>query len=86
MILVLLFLHILVSRVIRQPAQVSPGSPVDLTRLVSPSIILTFADPFQFAITQSWGWKSSSLDVGEAADDPTQQELSLRATVVIGLV
>ncbi|KAG8817864.1 hypothetical protein FRC19_011034 [Serendipita sp. 401] len=42
--------------------------------------------PDTFAVSQSWGWKSSSLDVGAFQDEPVAQELSLRASVVIGLV
>jgi len=44
------------------------------------------SNPLQFAVSQSWGWKSSSLDVGELGDEQDTQESSLRATVVIGLV
>ncbi|CAG8575562.1 17070_t:CDS:2, partial [Acaulospora colombiana] len=38
------------------------------------------------SISQSWGWKSSSLSIGESADQQSTQEATLRATVVIGLV
>ena len=51
--------------------------------------------PDVFSVSQSWGWKSSSLrteeylDVGLLADEPvlsSKREISLRATVVLGLV
>ncbi|PVG01899.1 hypothetical protein CPB86DRAFT_780769 [Serendipita vermifera] len=43
--------------------------------------------PDTFAVSQSWGWKSSSLSIGESADEASStQEATLRATVIIGLV
>ncbi|KAF7327883.1 BTB domain-containing protein [Mycena kentingensis (nom. inval.)] len=50
--------------------------------------------PDTFSVSQSWGWKSSSLrteeyiDVGETAEVPATRgrEISLRACVVLGLV
>jgi hypothetical protein len=53
------------------------------------------SSPDTFSISQSWGWKSSSLRTEEflevGADASTSQvvhgkEVSLRATVVLGLV
>lgn len=42
--------------------------------------------PDTFAVSQSWGWKSSSLEVGDSIDEQDTPESSFRATVVIGLV
>ncbi|KAG5642500.1 hypothetical protein DXG03_002697 [Asterophora parasitica] len=54
------------------------------------------SSPDVFSVSQSWGWKSSSLRTEEymdvrtegapAKEGPTNKEVSLRATVVLGLV
>ena len=43
------------------------------------------SSPDEFKVSQSWGWKSSSLWTGKS-DEPASKEVSLRATVVLGLV
>ncbi|KAF5377221.1 hypothetical protein D9615_006395 [Tricholomella constricta] len=55
------------------------------------------SSPDVFSVSQSWGWKSSSLRTEEymdvrtesaaaSRDTPTKKEVSLRATIVLGLV
>ncbi|KIJ38490.1 hypothetical protein M422DRAFT_33268 [Sphaerobolus stellatus SS14] len=45
------------------------------------------SSPDQFAISQSWGWKSSSLQADDSTNgDQPNPESSLRATVILGLV
>ncbi|KAH9920276.1 uncharacterized protein B0H18DRAFT_1024540 [Fomitopsis serialis] len=42
--------------------------------------------PDVFSISQSWGWKSSSLRTDEYLEASARTEVSLRATVVLGVV
>ena len=57
------------------------------------SLIRFSSSPDQFSIGQSWGWKSSSLQMGEYTEPNGEakareldRETSLRATVVLGLI
>ena len=95
------------------PATAPPLAPVQPYRDPRPSVAAYFSIsctstsgssitrftsvPDVFSISQSWGWKSSSLrleEMGELGADgqpvkspvPAPKELSLRATVVLGLV
>ncbi|KAF9243724.1 hypothetical protein BU15DRAFT_86181 [Melanogaster broomeanus] len=94
------------------PATAPPVAPIQPYRDPRPSVSAYFSIsctsstgssitrftsvPDVFSVSQSWGWKSSSLrtDVGEIGADgqpvkppvPAPRELSLRATVVLGIV
>ncbi|KAI6153223.1 hypothetical protein BKA82DRAFT_4087175 [Pisolithus tinctorius] len=94
------------------PATAPPVAPVQPYRDPRPSVAAYFAVscmsstgssitrftsvPDVFSVSQSWGWKSSSLrsdDIGEGGEDdqpkrsgPTPKEVSLRATVLLGVV
>ncbi|KIK99945.1 hypothetical protein PAXRUDRAFT_822217 [Paxillus rubicundulus Ve08.2h10] len=94
------------------PATATPVAPIQPYRDSRPSISAYFSIsctsstgssmtrftsvPDVFSVSQSWGWKSSSLrtEIGETGADgqpvkppvPAPRELSLRATVVLGIV
>lgn len=94
------------------PATAPPIAPVQPYRDPRPSVAAYFAVscmsstgssvtrftsvPDMFSVSQSWGWKSSSLrsdDIGDGGDDgqpkpsgPAPKEVSLRATVLLGVV
>ncbi|KAI6159488.1 hypothetical protein EDD17DRAFT_1610737 [Pisolithus thermaeus] len=94
------------------PATAPPVAPVQPYRDPRPSVAAYFAVscmsstgssvtrftsvPDMFSVSQSWGWKSSSLrsdDSSDGIDDgqpkpsgPAPKEVSLRATVLLGVV
>lgn len=76
---------------------VSAYFTISCTSTTGSSITRFTSVPDVFSVSQSWGWKSSSLrseEMGEVGADgqpvkstvPAPRELSLRATVVLGIV
>lgn len=78
-------------------SSVSAYFSISCTSTTGSSITRFTSVPDVFSVSQSWGWKSSSLrseEMGEVGADgqpvkspvPAPKELSLRATVVLGVV
>lgn len=78
-------------------SSVSAYFSISCTSTTGSSITRFTSVPDVFSVNQSWGWKSSSLrseEMGEVGADgqpvkspvPAPKELSLRATVVLGVV
>ncbi|KAF9229730.1 hypothetical protein BS17DRAFT_771837 [Gyrodon lividus] len=75
---------------------VSAYFSISCTSSTGSSITRFTSVPDVFSVSQSWGWKSSSLrtEIGEIGADgqpvkppvPAPRELSLRATVILGVV
>ncbi|KAL4069312.1 hypothetical protein J3A83DRAFT_4095305 [Scleroderma citrinum] len=82
------------TQVFRDPrASVTAYFSISCPSSTGSSITRFTSGPDVFSVGQSWGWKSSSLRTDDVGDDehlkssgPASKEVSLRATIVLGII